>query len=277
MGFLLLTAPAFAADVYSFIVDQQGGTAFSSKDGIVIDDSAIKGTVVLEGRKYRAELAPDPDSPRPYQAVISKDGGEHEIALNLQSHTFYEPPAATLTSSLLHLFPVGDGTVSNVKLDTVEAPAPETVAGIQARRHEIRLSYDITIVLPPPGGAPGVPKGRSETVRGKVKVDAIYWLAEGRTPALPRLLRPEISTGFAEIDPRLAAAIAALQGIPVKQQVTITTEGDQSTEPQTSVRTAVLQNHKTQESKASLFEIPSGFKRHEPEMARPGMGALPPR
>ena len=124
--------------------------------------------------------------------------------------------------------------MTNVKLDAVEAPEPETVSGVPAQRHEIKLSYDITVEIPASRQSPSTDKGRPEIVRGKVKVDAIYWLAAGGTPALPKLLRPGIHTGFLEIDPKLDGVVAALQGIPVKQQMTISTEGDQGTTPQTS-------------------------------------------
>jgi hypothetical protein len=270
LGFLLLSGPAFAADVYSFTVDQQGDHAVSFTASTVVPDGSKKGKVTIDGRKYRLDLALNPESSLPYQAVISKDGGEHETALNLAGHTFYEPKAPDITSALFRLLPIGKGSVSNVKLDIAEAPDPEMMSGARTRRHEIKLSYDITLEISPLGG-----KGRAEIVRGKVNADAVYWLAEGKTPALPRLLRPGIRTGFAEIDAKLAGTIAAFQGLPVKQQVTISTEGDRGTEARTSTRTVVLQNHKTQETKASVFEVPGGFKMQEPELSRPRM-IVPP-
>jgi hypothetical protein len=235
----------------------------------------MQGKVFLDGRKYRLELKPDPESTRPFQAMVSKDGGAHEFALNSVDHTFYEPKAAAVTSPLLRLLPIGNASVTNVKLDTVEAPEPETVSGVAARRHEIQLSYDITVEIPPPDALARLGKGQSEIIHGKVKVDAVYWLAAGTTPALPALLRPEIHTGFPEIDPKLEGAIAALQGVPVKQQVTFSTEGDRGTTPQTSTRTVLLQGHKTQAMKAATFEVPKGFKMHEPEFSRPGLGPVP--
>ncbi len=277
LGFLLLSAPALAGDVYTFAVDQQGTGHFFVTPGTLVANGNRQGKVFLDGRKYRMELKPGPESTIADQAMISKDGGAHEIALDLKGHTFYEPKTPNSTSSLLRLLPVDNGSVTNVKLDAMEAPEPEMVSGIQTRRHEIKLSYDITVELRPPAGIPQPVKVRPEIVHGKVTVDATYWLAAGGTPVLPKLLRPEIHTGFPEIDSRLDDAIAALQGIPVKQQMTISTEGDQGTAPQTSLRTVTLQGHKTQQIKASAFEIPAGFKMHEPEFSGPGLGPLPPQ
>ncbi len=62
----------------------------------------------------------------------------------------------------------------------------------------------------------------------------------------------------------------------MKQQVTFSTEGDRGTMPLTSTRTVLLQGHKTQEMKAAKFEAPAGFKMHEPELSRPGLGPVPP-
>lgn len=276
LGFLLLSAPALAGDIYTFAVDWQGNGSFNVTPPTMLSDGSTQGRVLLDGRKYRLELKPDPEYAIPYQAVISKDGGVHEIALNLEDRTFYEPKAPDFTSTLLRLLPVDNGSVKNVKLEAVEAPEPETVSGLQVRRHEIKLSYDITVEIRPPAGLPQPIKSRPEIVRGKVKVNAIYWLAAGGTPALPKLLRPEIHTGFLEIDPKLDVMVAALQGIPVKQQMTISTEGDQGTTPQASTRTVTLQSHKTQEMKDATFEVPKGFKMHEPEFSRPGLGPVPP-
>ncbi|HET9212184.1 MAG TPA: hypothetical protein VFR03_17405 [Thermoanaerobaculia bacterium] len=273
LGFLLLSAPALAGDAYSFTIDRNGDTAELHAGKFVLDPGRARGTVLLDESKYRLELAPDPESAQPLDAVISKDGGAHETALNLKDHTYFEAKTPGVTSPLLLLLPIGDRSASGVT--TTASVQPEAVAGAPAQRHEIKLSYDITLVIPPPANMPSGFKGKAETVRGKVSIDAVYWMAEGKAPVLPRILRPEIHTGFPEIDAKLDGALAALQGIPVKQQVTITTTGDQGTEARTSTRTVTLENHKKRETKAMLFEIPAGFKMHEPEISGPGMRIVP--
>lgn len=268
LGLLLLSAQALAGDVYSFTIDRSDNDMFPVAK-LVADPGRAKGTVTVDGRKYRVELAPDPDSPRPYEVLVSKDGGDREIALSLHDRTYYEPEKPKITSPLLHLLPIaGDRSVSRVTM--TDASQPEEVSGAPAQRHEIKLSYDITLVIPPPPNMPSGFQGKAETVHGKVSIDAVYWLAEGETSVLPRLLRPDLHTGFPEVDAKLDHALAAFQGIPVKQQVTITTTGDQGTEARTATRTVTLQNHKKRETKASLFEIPAGFKMHVPEFSGPG-------
>jgi hypothetical protein len=276
LGFLLLSAPALAGDVYHRTVTQQGGAgALAMGEPSAPVNSTAK--ILVDGKKYRVEL--ERAAPT-HQVVISKDGGEHETALNLENHTFFpiKTDASKPTSLLFGLLPLpyAKRSVSHVAFDTVDATAPETVAGASVRRHEIRLSYDITIVMGTPPGVPVSPRSRPETIRGKVKVEAIYWMTEGKAPDAPRLFRPEMRTGFPEIDTRLAAAFTALPGMAIKQQVTISTEGDQGTMPRTSIHTEVLEHLGTQEMKASLFEVPGGFKMHEPEMSMPGLRMVPP-
>jgi len=279
VGFLLLSAPALAGDVYHRTVTPQGGAgALAMGESGAPANSTAK--ILVDGKKYRVELELNPEAAQTHQVVISKDGGDHATALNLENHTFFpiKTDASKPTSGLFGLLPLpfARKSVSHVAFDTVDATAPETVAGTSVRRHEIRLSYDIAVVTGTPPGVPVSPKSRPETIHGKVKVDAVYWMTEGKAPDVPRLFRPEMRTGFPEIDDRLAAALTALPGMAVKQQVTISTEGDQGTMPRTSVHTEVLEHLGTQEMKASLFEVSGGFRMQEPEMSRPGLRMVPP-
>jgi hypothetical protein len=274
---LLPSAPALAGDAYNFTVTRQGEDGLGARQGgSPMTSGDLRGRLIVDGRSYRLELAPRGDDPPLYQALVSKDGGAHELALNLPGRTFFAPRPLIVTSSLLRLLPIGDASVSNVDLESSEAP--ETLDGAATRKREIHLSYDVTIALSAPVGRQAPGKTHViETVHGKVTVEAVYWLAPGERPALPELLRPEIRTGFAEVDARLAAAIATLAGIPLQQRVTLSSTGDQGATPQRSVRTVRLENHKPVETRPALFEVPPGFRKHEPEISHPALGgALPP-
>jgi len=272
---LLPSAPALAREAYDFTVTRQQEDG-PGQGGASVESGDRRGRLIVDGRSYRLELAPGGENPPLYQALVSNDGGTHEIALNLTNHTFFAPHPHTVTSPLLRVLPIGDASVSNVDLQSSEAPA--TLDGVATRRREIRLSYDVAVALSAPVGrqAPGK-MHVIETVHGKVTVEAIYWLAPGERPALPELLRPDIRSGFAEVDAKLAAAAAALDGIPLQQRVTISSTGDQGATPLRSVRTVRLENHKRADTRAALFEVPPGFRKHEPQLSRPGLGGdLPP-
>jgi hypothetical protein len=272
---LLPSAPALAGDVYDFTLTRQEEDGLG-QGGASVESRDLRGRLIVDGRSYRLELAPGGGDPPLYQALVSKDGGAHELALNLPGHTFFAPRPRTVTSPLLRLLPIGEASASNVSLESSEAP--ETLDGVATRRREIHLSYDVTVALSAPVGRQAPGKTHViETVHGKVTVEAVYWLAPGERPALPELLRPEIRTGFAEVDARLAAATAALAGIPLRQRITLSSTGDQGATPLRSVRTARLENHKRADTRPALFEVPPGFRKHEPQMSTPGLGgALPP-
>ncbi len=274
---LFPSAPALAGDAYNFTITREGEDGVGAMQGGNMAKSGdFRGRLIVDGRSYRLELAPRGEDPPLYQALVSKDGGAHELALNLPNHTFFAPHPPDWTSSLLRLLPMGEASASNVDLESSEAP--ETLAGVATRRRELHLSYDVAVALSALVGRQAPGKTHViETVHGKVTVEAVYWLAPGKKPALPELLRPEIRTGFAEVDAKLAAAAAALDGIPLQQRVTISSTGDQGATPQRSVRTVRLENHKRADTRPALFEVPPGFKKHEPQSSRPGMGgALPP-
>jgi len=111
LGFLLLSAPALAEDIYRFTVDQRQGDEVVPL-GAFLGQGSVKGTVILDGGKYRLELAPDPEDVRPFEVVISHDGGGREIALNPRNHTYFEPKESEITSPLLLLLPSpGDRSV----------------------------------------------------------------------------------------------------------------------------------------------------------------------
>jgi hypothetical protein len=274
---LLPSAPALAGDAYNVIVTRQGDDGVGAPQGGAAAESRdFRGRLIVDGRSYRLELEPGGEDPPLYQALISKDGGAHELALNLPNHTFFAPHPLAVTSSLLRVLPIGDASVSNLGIQSSETP--ETLDGVATRRREIRLAYDVAIAISAPVGrqAPGK-MHVIETVHGKVTVEAVYWLAPGERPALPELLRPDIRSGFAEVDAKLAAAAAALDGITLQQRVTISSTGDQGATPLRSVRTVRLENHKRVATRPALFEVPPGFRKHEPQMSTPGLGgALPP-
>jgi hypothetical protein len=266
--FLLLSAPGLAGEVYSFS-DKRPAARLEDMEKAGL----AKGRLLVEGTKYRIEYGPS-------RVVVSKDGGEHEFSLDLQKRTYYEPektPLGMVSSPPFRLLPLPDsaikGSVSNVKLDVTAAPQPEELSGIPVRRHDLNLSYEVVIEILPPPNLPF--KGSSEFVHGKVKVNAVYWMAEDRAPLPVPRFRPEIRTGFAEVDGRIAGALAALRGLMVKEQVSVVSEGDQGVTPRSQTSTMVIEGVRPIKTEPAMFEVPSGFKYHKPEIVGPGMETPP--
>ncbi len=268
---LLVNGPAFAGNVYSFVTETRDG----------LNDGTVKGRLLVDGEKYRIEREPN-DDPLVARVVISKDGGEHGFVLDPEARTFYETEKSdgAPTSMLFQLIPVnGDRSLENVKVENSQGTETETVAGSTARRHEIKLSYDLRIEIAPPPPPPGFPpfKGPRETVRGTVTAHAVYWMAEDKAPLPANVFAPEIRTGFPEVDGKLADAMATLRGLAVKQQVTVSTEGGSYMSARSSTVTVTVEGPKPFATQAALFEVPAGFRMHKPEFSGPGMGDAPIR
>jgi len=252
---VLASSPARAAEVCSFVSESRGG----------LMESGSTGRVLLDGSRYRVEVD-SKEELRGFGVLVSKDAGKHENGIDLKNRSWYtlDPVDPAIPSSLLlGLLPSWNEkrSVKNVELSVVEKPEPEVVSGRSTRRHEIRLSYKVKIEFP------------GEPVQGTVRVDAVYWMDGAEAGALPALLRPEIHTGFAEIDRRLDEALAKLQGIPMKNEVTISVEG-KGILSQTSRTKVVLSDCKAAEAKDDQFEVPKGFKYEKPVVIGPGAPAF---
>lgn len=248
---ILASVPAFAAERCSFQTKRSGELL----------EGGTKGRVLLDGSRYRMELDPR-EEPRGYTVLVSKDGGGHENGIDLAHRTWYtlEPAdPARPSPSLLGFLPTWNEkkTAKNIELQVVEKPEPEVVSGRSAKRYEFRLSYDVKIEFP------------GESVKGKVRLDAVFWMVGDQSIALPSTIRREIRTSFPEIDSRLAEALAKLPGIPIKQDVTISAEAEQ-TLPRTSRVTVVLSDCRPAQAKAADFEVPQGFKYKKPVLVGPG-------
>jgi hypothetical protein len=253
LGLFFLSAPALGVDLYTFRIDNRGGLV----------EGVQTGKVFAAGTSYRVELGKSDGELPLYPVRISKDGGEHETEIDPARRFYYSlKQDSGPTSTLFSLFPVRplSRSVTNIQFTVLEQDEPEPISGLKTREVEIRLRYDIKMQL-----------SKIETVAGKVSLNAKYWMAQDREVALPVTLRPAIRSGIPEIDSRLTGALAKLRGLPVKQEVTVSTESPGS-EPQKTVVTRTLRDLRTVAAKPGRFEVPKGFQYHEPQFSR----AMPP-
>jgi hypothetical protein len=255
VGLVFLSAPVLGDDLYTFKIENRGGLV----------EGVQTGKVFAAGTSYRVELGPKDGELPLYPVTISTDAGEHETEIDPTRRFFYSPKENRLgpTSTLFSLFPVSplSRSVTNIQFTVLEQDEPEPIAGLKTHEVEIRLRYDIKMKL-----------SKTETVTGKVSFNAKYWMAADREVTLPASLRPEVRSGIPEIDSRLSGALAKLRGLPVKQEVTISTESPGS-EPQKTVVMRTLGDLRTVAAKPGRFEVPKGFQYHEPVISRPALPA----
>jgi|GEM_PF-5539287 len=257
LGLLVLSAPALGDELYTFSSESRGG----------LIEGIQTGKVFAAGKRYRMELGPRDGELPFYPVVISQDGGEHETEIDPPRRFYYSQKRSSgPTSPLLVLFPVMplSRSVTNIQFTVLEQDEPKPVSGFKTHEVEIRLSYDLKMQL-----------SKIETVTGTVRVNAKYWMAADREVVLPIRLRPAIRSGIPEIDSRLTEALAKLRGLPVQQEVTISTESPGS-EPQKTVATRTILDLRTVAAKPGRFEVPKGFQYHEPVRSRPVLPANPP-
>jgi hypothetical protein len=254
LGLLLLSAPVWGGDEYSFTLEHHEG----------LDDKVRKGRVLVEGGRYRLELEPE-EEPRPFDVLIVNGPDEPAISLNLADHTYYQaekkaPGERTLPTFLalwFYSFDPHGKTVSKVRVETRDASEPETVSGLTTHRHETRASYNLAVKYP------------SETLRGHVTIEEVSWLAEDRSLPVPPLLLLDVTTAFPEVDKPLAEARSRLRGLPVKSQVTVTVDMGRGSALQTFLLASTLHDLKAVTTDDSLFKVPSGFRYEKPPQIVP--------
>ncbi|HYQ84715.1 MAG TPA: hypothetical protein VEP28_12040, partial [Rubrobacter sp.] len=248
-----VSAPAIAGDVYHFTYERRGG----------LMENVKKGRVLTEGSQYRLELESDDDPRRSYDVLISKGAGAPETGLVLADRTFHEPKVdlSLPSSRLFEMVPMFNPrkTAKKVRFE-VAGPEAGELSGLAVQRHEIRLSYDATL------------RSEGASVRGKVRMTAVFWMHEGKTLPLPAMLRPEIRTGFSEIDSQLTEELAKLRGLPLKQQITVNADVEDGI-AQTDALTIEISGLAAAKTNPALFVIPQGFKFEEPVFVGPGMSS----
>lgn len=246
---LVLSAPAFAAETYTFVLQTQGDVL----------ETFRKGKVLADGDRYRVELDEPGDLAFPFDVLVSTDGGHSEVGLFPGLHTYYhlKDPYNPFNSSAFTLVPTDKPAIRNLEVEVTEAPQPETVSGLQTRRYDIRVSYDVTVKL------------YMGKMKGKVAMEASYWMAENHEGTVPILLRPAANFPVPELVERLREPASRLHGLPVRQRVTVTTDSPGSPPRRTTYEVSLGAPEKTTPP-AGAFEIPRGFQEKEPEISRPG-------
>jgi hypothetical protein len=77
-----------------------------------------------------------------------------------------------------------------------------------------------------------------------------------------------IATGLENLDKLLREPLSRLQGLPVRQRITVTSEG-KDLPRRVATYTVDLSTVESAPSPAGVFEIPKGFRFEEPEISVP--------
>jgi hypothetical protein len=248
---LLAATPAAAGERYSFSTEHADD---------LTGERRSQGRVVTEGTSYRIEYERSADDHIP--GVVSTDGGAHESLLFPERRTYLDvdpTPLAPASHNLLVLAYAAYRLAERSSADDVDmtvtvAAEPEETPDGRVRRHELRLSYRVILRLK-----------QGERIRGRVQVQATYWMAEDRKLLVPPGFVNELRTSFPEIDSRLAKELV-LPGVPMRQELTIRSDIDRGAKQFETIK-VVLQKIETVPTTPDMFVVPAGFRREDPVSA----------
>lgn len=241
--------PSSAAQVYTF--------TRSTDDGLRAE--VTTGKVTVDGQSYRLELGPSGDEPRPWDVLLSHDGGAHEQALNLELETYFDMPELGPAPAGVSL----REALSKERVELVEHPQQETLSGLPVEKRELRLTYSVTVTF---GG---------ETSTTDFEWTAVFWTTTALSLTLPPFLQPnlpDLSSRFPELGRELDQARARVTGFPVKYQV-VSRRAMPHTPLDTRETVVTLGGFAKAPAPAALFTVPKGFRYQEPE--RSGVERLP--
>ena len=108
-----------------------------------------------------------------------------------------------------------------------------------------------------------------EKVAEEIRATAVYWLTDQIDVMLPPWVRPELMTGFPEVDDRLAELRPKIKGFALKQQIEVFRQvsGEQ---PVKSVLTSTVGSHQPLAAASADFQVPEDFVYREPVIGLPG-------
>jgi hypothetical protein len=207
--------------------------------------------VSIAKNAYRLDL-PTTAAPRAFDAVVSKDADATATCINYSNRTWFECSAATRVApgalgSMLYA-----GTLEkDPVVEESDSPGGE-IEGHLTRKHMIGVRFNVMQTF------------RQSKVRFSVDATIVIWSA----PDLARVITPSLQTNFAAADSALAAALAKVPGLELREMTSITRtyEGGQPfTTTQEWTTTAILAKTIAEDT----FEVPKGFVHQFPQYSAP--------
>ena len=252
LALLVPASAALAGTSYRFSVTSEGNAL----------ESDVSGRVVVDGAKLRIELDPS-DRPRPFDVLVSEDGGATATALNSELRTFYraEPGSVMVVQGN---FPLrfGEPSLHDLRVERLEEERAEVVAGHPTRKTTVTLSFQERM------------KHQGETLRMDVRVVAESWRVADLALPVPQRLQPVLGTSQPQVGALFNAKLAELTGVPLKQRVSATRTFVGET-PATEVKTLVISDIRPAPPEPKDFAVPQGWTYQEPVTSTPGLESMP--
>lgn len=196
---LVLATPLFAAIQYDFIQK-------STVEGAVVPNSDLTGRAIIDGDRSRIDfIAGDVYPAGTY--VVSTDGARNLYFVDPEKQWYTEFNTAAIASSLA----ASQIKISNLKSEVAKLGEGEIIAGIPTERHQLTISYEITVTL------------NRMPLRQSVKTVVRTWTTQKFGEVGRHAFSSNVRTGNPEIDQILELETTRVPGLPLRQTVTTTT------------------------------------------------------
>lgn len=256
---LLLSSPVAAAVRYEFRQVAKSDVRRSPSD-------QVRGESWIDGDRLRIDYK----GPSIYgdNATVLIDDGRIRI-LDRQAQTFTEFRLDSFVQSLRNL-PL---SVSNVKTSLERLPGSPSIAGFPTEHWRLTTSYRMTVNMGQLTLEQDV-----DTVVEKWTTTAFGALADPFISSMPK-------TGNDQLDQLIETETTRIQGFPLRQTVSLSTRDAKSTSrarkskldltaPRRQSTEILISKIEFAEPAAGTFEMPSGFRRVEPQTDRTAVTEL---
>ncbi|HEX3581096.1 MAG TPA: hypothetical protein VH087_05005 [Thermoanaerobaculia bacterium] len=247
---LLATQSGWAGVSYEFVQSTQSNIE-------QIPSTTLTGRAIIDGPRSRIDFG----SGNVYAAgayVISTDASRTLLYVDPVTKSYSEVNAAGIAAT----YGAANIKVDNFKTNTTMLDDHPTVAGIQTTHYHLTITYDMTLLY---GTMPLTQKITEEidkwtTPRFGDVADAFF--ANG-----------SVKTGNPKLDELIEAETRSIKGFPLRQTVTVRSTSpiavsgelrQRMSEVRTQQRELLITKIQEQQADASVFHIPSTFRKLEP-------------
>lgn len=256
----LLAIPAYPAVQYEFVQR-------TTNEGAVIPTTELNGRAILEGDRSRIEFTGGDVYPAGTY-MVSIDGARRLYFVDPQNHWYTEVNTAGIATAVA----ASNIQIANLLSSVEKVGTGEIIAGQSTDHYKLTISYEITVPF------------HSMPLKQNVKTVIHAWTTGKFGDVGRSAFSNTLRTGNVQIDELLEAETTKLQGLPLRQSVsiTMTTAAPRAVNSQLPLPTTRTITRETWITKiaettptAMTFKIPAGYRKSEqPDAPAPPLTML---
>lgn len=247
---LLATQSGWAGVSYEFVQSTQSNIE-------QIPSTTLTGRAIIDGPRSRIDFGSG-NVYAPGAYVISTDASRTLLYVDPITKTYSEVNAAGIAAT----YGAANIKVDNFKTNTTLLDDHPNVAGIQTNHYHLTISYDMTLLY---GTMP---------LTQKITEDIDKWTTPRFGDVADAFFaNGSVKTGNPKLDELIDAETRSIKGFPLRQTVTVRTTSpiavagelrERMSEVRTQQRELLITKIQEQQADASVFHIPSTFRKLEP-------------